>query len=308
MIPRGLSETIDLSKIKLQKLSVPLFNNKGISMDILRTDLIHPVISGNKWFKLKYHLQDAKQNGKTGIISFGGAFSNHLLAITCACAIEGLNSVGIIRGEEPAIYSPTLLQLQEWGMELHFVSRNDYRNKTALQEKLSDQFSQYYWVNEGGQGPLGIKGAAEMLQLVTASDYSHIACAVGTGTMMAGLMNAALPHQRVVGVSALKIPDQQENELLSFLTENSSHNSFEILYDYHEGGYAQKTESLIRFMNDFYRHHSIPSDFVYTAKLFNAIMKQTEAGYFPPGSKILVIHSGGLQGNQSLPAGSLLFI
>jgi len=307
MIPSGLLESVDLSKAFTQSLHDPLFDKKGLHVDVLRIDLIHPIISGNKWFKLKYHLQEAKRSGKTGLVSFGGAFSNHLLATACAAALEGMESVAIVRGEEPADYSPTLLQLQHYGMQLIFVSREAYKNKTELQDNLSARFKNYYWINEGGQSDWGIKGAAEILRLVPGSDHTHIICAVGTGTMMAGLINSSLPHQRVIGIPVLKIPNHQDNDLHSFLKKNTNNDRYTILYDYHGGGYAQKNDLLIQFMNAFYKQHLIPTDFVYTGKLFKAIYQLANQDYFPAGSKLLMIHSGGLQGNRSLPEDCLLF-
>ena len=307
MIPTGLLESVDLARAITQSLRDPLMDKKGLHADVLRLDLIHPIISGNKWFKLKYHLQEAKRLNKTGLVSFGGAFSNHLLAAACASALEGLESVAIIRGEEPAVYSPTLLQLQQYGMQLVFISRNDYKNKAQLQESLSPQFNNHYWINEGGQSEWGIKGAAEILSLVPDMDHSHIICAVGTGTMMAGLINSSRPHQHVIGIPVLKISNHNENDLISFLNKNSTNDRYTISYNHHEGGYAQKNESLIRFMNKFYMQHSIPTDFVYTGKLFKGIYQLIEQDYFPAGSKLLLIHSGGLQGNRSLTEGSLIF-
>ena len=308
MLPTGLLESVDLTRAVTQSLHDPLLDKTKLRADVLRIDLIHPIISGNKWFKLKYHLQEAKRLGKTGLISFGGAFSNHLLATACAATLESLDSAAIIRGEEPATYSPTLLQLQQYGMKLIFVSREAYKNKTELQDNLSQRFNSYYWINEGGQSEWGIKGASEILSLVPASDYSHIICAVGTGTMMAGLINSSLLHQQVIGIPVLKIPDHQQNDLLSYLHKNTTNDRYSILYNHHEGGYAQKNEWLIRFMNEFYKQHLIPTDFVYTGKLFKAVFQLVEQGYFPVGSRLLLIHSGGLQGNRSLPEGSLNFV
>ncbi len=308
MIPAGLLESVDLTRAITQSLQDPLLDKKGLHAEVLRIDLIHPIISGNKWFKLKYHLQEAKRLGKTGLISFGGAFSNHLLATACAAALEGLDSVAIVRGEEPADYSPTLLQLRQYGMQLIFVSREAYKNKTELQDNLSQRFNNYYWINEGGQSEWGIKGATEIHSLVPASDHSHIICAVGTGTMLTGIINSSRPNQHIIGIPVLKIADHQHNDLLSFLKKNTTNDRYTILYNHHEGGYAQKNESLIRFMNEFYQQHLIPTDFVYTGKLIKAVYQLVEQGYFPTSSKLLMIHSGGLQGNRSLPVGSLDFV
>lgn len=307
MTPINLLADVDLTKATLQKLQDTLFDKKGITVEVLRTDLIHPVISGNKWFKLKYHLEEAIKQQQKGMVSIGGAYSNHLLAIACCCYIAGLQSIGIIRGEEPEDYSPTLLQAKQYGMQLHFVSRDQYKNKEKLQSESESRYPGFYWINEGGQSAMGVKGAAEIMDLLTVNNYTHILCAVGTGTMMAGLMNSVKPYQQVCGIPVLKISDHKNNNVLAFITKNSKHSNFSLVYDFHEGGYAKKTESLIQFMNALYIQYQLPTDFVYTAKLFNAVYALTGQSFFPMHSKVLVIHSGGLQGNRSLPNKSLVF-
>ena len=307
MIPAGLKSGVDLTQAILQLWQNELFDRKRLTLEVLRTDRIHPIISGNKYFKLKYHLEAAHQQAMTGLISIGGAYSNHLLATACICHSQKLQSVGIVRGEEPSIYSPTLQQATQFGMELRFVTREMYQNKTQLEAYYRNQYPNYYWVNEGGQSPLGVKGAAEILQLLTLNDYTHILCAAGTGTMMAGLLNAAKAGQLVCGIPVLKIPDQKNNDLLHFLEEQSNNRQYSIQYGFHEGGYAKKTTALLAFMNKLYSAHQLPTDFVYTGKLFKAIYTLSLEDFFPPGSKLLIIHSGGLQGNRSLPAGSLIF-
>lgn len=307
MIPAGLNSGVDLTKATLQPWQDELFDKKRLTLEVLRIDRIHPIISGNKYFKLKYHLQAAHEQAKTGLISMGGAYSNHLLATACTCQSQRLKSVGIVRGEEASTYSPTLLQAKQFGMELRFVTREMYQNKTQLEAYFRDQYHNYYWVNEGGRSTLGVKGAAEILQLLTVNDYTHILCAAGTGTMMAGLLNSAKANQLVCGIPVLKIADQKNNQLLLFLQEQSNNCHFTLQYDFHEGGYAKKTTALLAFMNELYRDHQLPADFVYTGKLFRAIYKLSDKDFFSPGSKLLIIHSGGLQGNGSLPAGSLIF-
>lgn len=307
MIPAELSSGVDLPQAILQPWKNELFDKKRLTLEVLRTDRIHPIVSGNKYFKLKYHLEAAHEQAMTGLISMGGAYSNHLLAIACICHSQKLKSVGIIRGEEPSSYSPTLQQAKQFGMELRFVTRETYQNKPQLEAYFRNQYQNYYWVNEGGRSTLGVKGAAEILLLPTINDYTHILCAAGTGTMMAGLLNAAKAGQLVCGIPVLKIADQKNNDLLHFLEEQSSNRQYSIQYDFHEGGYAKKSTALLSFMNELFRDHQLPSDFVYTGKLFRAIYTLSDKDFFPPGSKLLIIHSGGLQGNQSLPLGSLIF-
>lgn len=307
MIPAELSSGVDLTQAILQPWKNELFDKKRLTLEVLRTDRIHPIISGNKYFKLKYHLEAAHQQAKKGLISMGGAYSNHLLATACICNSQKLKSVGIVRGEEPSSYSPTLQQAKQFGMDLLFVNREVYQNKTQMETYFRNQYPNYYWVNEGGRSALGVKGAAEILQLIIVNDYSHILCAAGTGTMMAGLLNAAKSDQLVCGIPVLKIANQKKNDLLLFLEEQSINRQFSIQYDFHEGGYAKKTTGLLSFMNELFRDHQLPTDFVYTGKLFKAVYTLSAKDFFPPGSKLLIIHSGGLQGNRSLPAGSLIF-
>lgn len=295
MMPPGLLESVDLTKATIQKL--PL---QQVAVDVLRLDRIHPVISGNKWFKLKYYLQAAVELGKKGIVSFGGAYSNHLLATACACAQMGLKSAAFVRGEEPVNPSATLLELGQYGMELVFTGRAEYQNKSELKKLWDQRFQDYYWVNEGGSGEDGIRGASEILALTPFQQYSHIIAASGTGTMVAGLLQRSLPHQNVISVPVLKIADRQNNELSSFIAGHAAGKPYEIWYEHHEGGYARKSAVLLEFMRRFYEQYGIPTDFVYTSKLFKALFQKIEDGYFSNESRILAIHSGGLQGNRSL--------
>jgi 1-aminocyclopropane-1-carboxylate deaminase len=278
-----------------------------VSADVLRIDLLHPVVSGNKWFKLKYHLNEALQRRSEGIITFGGAFSNHLVATAWAAREAGLAAIGVIRGEEPKHYSPALQDMIDYGMQLKFVNRAQFADEETLQKKIAQEFPQYFMVPMGGQSKLGVKGAAEILPLADGRKYSHIICAVGTGTMMAGLLQAAAPHQQVIGISALKVSAIENNTIESFIAENNPGKAFRLVYDYHFGGYARHTPALLQFMNRLYEEQGIPTDFVYTAKLLFAVDHLVQNGHFPPGSSLLIIHSGGLQGNRSLAPGTLTF-
>jgi 1-aminocyclopropane-1-carboxylate deaminase len=280
---------------------VHLFEKNNIRVSVLRLDKIHPVISGNKWFKLKYYLEDSRQQHKKKIVTFGGAWSNHIVATAAACARDGFSSAGIIRGEEPAILSASLLKAKEYGMELHFTSRTDY-SKKITPEVLDPE--QCYFINEGGYGKKGAKGAAVMLDYCQPG-FTHCCCAVGTGTMMAGLINAILPGQKVIGISVLKNNLEAEKQVQQLLNEEKK--DWQIFHDYHFGGYAKYTEVLIRFMNEFFSNTNIPSDFVYTGKLFFAVFDMIQRRFFPPGSNLLLIHSGGLQGNSSLGKGKLIY-
>lgn len=278
--------------------------NKNINVSVLRLDKIHPIISGNKWFKLRFYVHEAKKLHKKTIVTYGGAWSNHIIATAAACKFSGLKSIGIIRGEEPSTFSPTLQQAQQYGMKLLFVSREEYQKKIVPEELLSDE---YYLINEGGYGTTGAKGAATILDNFK-RDFTHYCCAVGTGTMMAGLINAAIPDQQVIGFSVMKNNTGLE-EMIKALKNKTEDKSpaWKVIHDYYFGGYAKHTPGLISFMNDFYGKTHIPSDFVYTGKLFYGISQLIAQDFFPANGQILLIHSGGLQGNLSLPAGSLTF-
>lgn len=290
----------------IQRLCNPLHNSKEIVADVLRLDKVHPVVSGNKWFKLKYHLQRAIQSNSKGILSFGGTFSNHLVALAHACKENNLLSAAMIRGEEPSAINHSLQDMKLQGMELIFVSREAYRHKLNLSRSFCENRPHFYVVPEGGQGVEGINGAAEIISNIPPG-YTHIICVVGTGTTLAGIVNASQQTQQVLGISALKIRDQENNELSAFLAAHTNKNNYRLIYDFHFGGYARRTPALLKFMNQFYLSEKIPSDFVYTGKMFYAVEELITGNHFPRGSKLLLIHSGGLQGNRSLPPGELIF-
>jgi 1-aminocyclopropane-1-carboxylate deaminase len=292
--------------IVTQTLRNPLHKAKRVEVDVLRLDLIHPVISGNKWFKLKHHIEAALQQKCTGLFSFGGAYSNHLVALAFACREQNLQSAAIIRGEQPKDMNHSLKQMKEYGMKLMFVSRESYKDKQKLTETFLSTNNNYYYVPEGGQSKEGIMGAGEILSH-TIKKYTHILCAAGTGTTLAGLINSSDETTTIGGVVALRTADENNNDLSRFLEANTTNNRYSLLYDYHFGGYAKKNEQLISFMNTFYLDENIPTDFVYTGKMFYAAEDLIRNDYFSMGSSILLIHTGGLQGNKSLPQGTLVF-
>jgi D-cysteine desulfhydrase len=292
--------------IATQTLRNPLHKLKKIEVSVLRLDEIHPVISGNKWFKLKYHIHDALQQHKEGLVSFGGAYSNHLVATARACREQGLKSVGIIRGEERDPQNASLQQMEEAGMQLIFVSREAYRDKQRLAADFLSANPGFYYVPEGGRSDAGIHGATEILSLAN-GDYSHILCAVGTGTTMVGLINASQAGQQVTGISAIKVSDPVKNDVAAFIAENANKKNYRLSFDYHFGGFARSSHELFAYMNDLYRRENVPTDFVYTGKLFYAVDDMIKNDRFPANSRLLIVHSGGLQGNRSLPHGTLVF-
>lgn len=273
------------------------YSNSNIKVDVLRLDEVHPIVSGNKWYKLQYYLREALMNKHTAIASFGGAYSNHLVALAYACKSAGLKSIGVVRGEKPQHLSHTLQHAMQYGMQLQFVSREDYCNKKLLAQQL---LHQHYIIPEGGYGSLGAKGAATILQAVDTSSYTHIICACGTGTMLAGIAMVALPQQQVLGICVLKGYKNLENDVQEIMDDDKKAKPFSILHQYHFGGYAKHPQTLINFINELQTKENLPTDIVYTSKLFFAVKDLLQQHYFKNGTKVLVIHSGGLQGNGSL--------
>jgi 1-aminocyclopropane-1-carboxylate deaminase/D-cysteine desulfhydrase-like pyridoxal-dependent ACC family enzyme len=254
-------------------------------------------------------LFDAAEKKSQTLISFGGAYSNHIVATACAAKEAGFASVGIIRGE-PAIHpSPALQTATDCGMHLQFISRSAYKRKTEpdFLMSLSEKFPSPYIIPEGGSGKAGVKGSEEILEFIEKDRYSHILCAIGTGTMWLGLANAAKLQQYVHGICVLKGMPDLLGEFGEQLNNPQKTDYCRIHYEYHFGGYAKKNQELIHFMNKLYKKTGIATDFVYTAKLFYAVTDLVSKNYFPTGSRLLLIHSGGLQGNRSLPAGTLNF-
>ncbi len=285
----------------------PIQQLKDGRTDVLRLDLVHPVVSGNKWFKLRFYLEEAIQSGKTCMMSFGGAWSNHIVALAAAASMHGLKSIGLVRGEKAAELSKTLQQAEAYGMRLFFLSRSSYREHDIPAEVWKAvKENEVYIIKEGGYGIKGAAGAATMLDALDLQQYDYILAATGTGTMLAGLATRISPSQKLIGISVLKNNfsiTAEINELLPVEKQNA----FNILHPYHFGGYARGRQQLFDFMNHWYDTTKIPTDFVYTAKLFYAYEDLAQTGFFPGNARILVIHSGGLQGNASLPNGTLIF-
>jgi 1-aminocyclopropane-1-carboxylate deaminase/D-cysteine desulfhydrase-like pyridoxal-dependent ACC family enzyme len=279
----------------------PVFsdNDKNISVFIKREDEIHPFVSGNKFRKLKYNLIEANSEGKSTLLTFGGAFSNHIAATAYAGKEAGLKTIGIIRGEELAgkiNENPTLKFAVSCAMQLHFVTREDYRkkNETAFLKHLQMEFGDFYLLPEGGTNAPAIKGCEEILT-ASDTDFDFICCAVGTGGTISGIINSALPHQKVLGFPALK-GDFLKDEIRIF----ARNHHWNLIPDYHFGGYGKVDESLISFMNDFSKKNGILLDPVYTGKMVFGVMDMIGNDYFPENARILLIHTGGLQGIQGM--------
>lgn len=270
-----------------------------ITLHIKREDLIHPFISGNKFRKLKYNLLQAKAEKKSKLLTFGGAFSNHIAAVAYAGKENNLETIGIIRGEELAskiLENPTLTFAQNCGMKFEFVTREVYKIKATKTfiENLEERHGDFYLVPEGGANRLAVKGCEEIVTLEDA-DFTHICCSIGTGGTISGLINSAKAHQKIIGFPALK-GDFLSDDIRKFATNSN----WEVQLDYHFGGYAKINEELIRFINDFYKQTNIPLDPIYTGKMMFGILDLINKGYFPKGAKIIAIHTGGLQGIEGM--------
>ena len=281
--------------MKSENQKIPIHFPNGIQLFIKREDLLHPVISGNKFRKLKYDIQAAKDQSKKILLTFGGAFSNHIVAVAGAGKEFGFETIGIIRGEEleEKIYeNPSLSVAQQFGMKFVFVSRDAYRLKETPEflEKMQSQFGDFYLLPEGGTNELAIKGCEEIL-IEPDSEFSYVCTSVGTGGTVSGIINSAASHQNIIGFSSLK-GDFLQKDIVKFANQKN----WTINCEYHFGGYGKVTNELIEFINSFYIKYEIPLDPIYTGKMMFGILDLIQNDFFPPNSKILAIHTGGLQG------------
>lgn len=273
---------------------IPL-ENPEYTLYIKRDDLLHPYVSGNKFRKLRYNLKKAKEENYSTLLTFGGAFSNHIVAVAAAGMENGMKTIGVIRGDEiqeKIMSNPSLKKAQEFGMVFEFVSREIYRskNEAAFMEYLEQQYGNFYLLPEGGTNSLAVKGCEEILE-ETDADFDFICCAVGTGGTISGIINSSKVSQQVLGFPALK-GDFLSEDICKFVTQSN----WQLVTDYHFGGYAKVTNELIEFINDFYQKFQVPLDPIYTSKMAFGVLDLIEKKKFPKGSKILMIHTGGLQG------------
>ncbi|WP_316738133.1 1-aminocyclopropane-1-carboxylate deaminase/D-cysteine desulfhydrase [Pedobacter aquatilis] len=273
----------------VQKLKIEPFNNLFVKRD----DLIDPFISGNKWRKLKYILQKAKLEYKNHLVTFGGAYSNHLLATATAAAKAGLSSTAFVRGEQ--VQNEMLLLCSLFGMNLIFVDRESYRSKKLLLEKHFGNEENAYFIDEGGASFEATLGCAEIIDELL-DTYTHIFCAAGTGTTAAGLLkgiqNLKLKTKLNV-IPVLKGGDFIFDEIANYVSKTDN---LVLHTDYHFGGYAKTTPELINFIKEFTAHTGLLIDPVYTAKMFYAIIDLQKKKYLKDDDKILAIHTGGLMG------------
>ncbi|WP_291796496.1 1-aminocyclopropane-1-carboxylate deaminase/D-cysteine desulfhydrase [Lutibacter sp.] len=284
----------------MQQVHFSEIKDKSVSLFIKREDELHPFISGNKYRKLKYNLEEASKQNEHTLLTFGGAYSNHIAATAAAGFEHNFKTIGVIRGDELAANlveviktNPTLKFASEHDMKFHFVSRSEYRIKTSSEfiTKLKEKFGEFYLVPEGGTNTFAVKGCEEIL-VEEDKQYNVICCAIGTGGTISGIINSSKNHQKVIGFPALK-GDFLQDEIKKHVLKNTN---WSLNTNYHFGGYAKISEELITFINNFKRETNIPLDPVYTGKMLFGIVDLIKKDTFKKGTKILAIHTGGLQG------------
>ena len=294
----------------LQRLHSSLLNEKGVKLYVKRDDLIHPQFGGNKWRKLKYNLIHAREKQYDTLLTFGGAWSNHIYATAAAARHFGFNSIGMIRGEKHSPLNNTLAFAENCGMQLHYVDRARYRQKHQQDylKKIQQEFGDVYLLPEGGSNELALKGCEEIVHEITDESkqrFDVICCASGTGATLAGLARALTDSQLAIGFSALKGGSFLSDEVTAFLNgsdsgtaSDTSSKNWQIEQGFHFGGYAKIDDELVSFMKQFQSQHGFKLDAVYTGKMFYGLFHRIERGFFKPGTVIVAVHSGGLQGNK----------
>jgi 1-aminocyclopropane-1-carboxylate deaminase len=295
----------------IQEIHHEIARTANVKIHVLRLDLMHPFVNGNKWFKLKYNLEAAKQENIKKILTFGGAFSNHIYATAAAGNLLGFQTIGVIRGEEIPL-NPTLDFATKQGMQLVYVDRQTYRerNTEALQQELKARFENVFLIPEGGCNLHGVRGCTEIIDSEIIANFDTICLAYGTGTTLAGIALSLNAKQRVIGFPVLKGKDFFKRDIDNLLSEYCSSDLpvpgdrsllWELVFNYHFGGYAKVNEELFSFKKRFEQMHGIPLDYVYTAKMFYGVMDLIKLGYFD-GCRLLLLHTGGLQGNLGIEA------
>jgi 1-aminocyclopropane-1-carboxylate deaminase len=293
---RSCHKMLRYTQTPIQEIQDVAFDKAGVRVLIKREDLNHPFVSGNKWWKLKYNLEDTVKLGHTTLLTFGGAYSNHIYATAAAAKELGLKSIGIIRGEETLPLNQTLSFAVDQGMQLQYVSRELYRTKTehGFIDPLHEKFGNFYLIPEGGTNELAVKGVTEFAKSL-GDDFDYLCCAVGTGGTLAGLIQGVPIGKEILGVSVLKGGDFLKEEVKKLL-DSGTHDNWEIATDYHFGGYGKTSSTLLNFIKQFESTQSILLEHVYTGKLFYGVVDRITRNYFKRGSTLLVLHSGGLQG------------
>ncbi|MBX2961367.1 MAG: 1-aminocyclopropane-1-carboxylate deaminase/D-cysteine desulfhydrase [Cyclobacteriaceae bacterium] len=285
------------SSTPVQEINDPLFAKAGVRVLIKREDLNHPYVSGNKWWKLKYNLEEAKKMGHRTLLTFGGAYSNHIFSTAAAAQELGFECIGIIRGEEALPLNSTLASAQSRGMKLKYITREAYRQKTNLDfvEKLHQEFGEFYLIPEGGTNELAVKGVTEFAQTL-GDGFDYLCCAVGTGGTLAGMIARVPETKEILGFPVLKGGEFLYKEVEGLIVRKTK--NWSLITDYHLGGYGKTTSALLEFIKDRQTKNNLPLDSVYTGKLVAGVFDLVEKGYFKRGATILVVHSGGLQINR----------
>lgn len=293
----------------IQRINSVIAHRAGVELSVLRLDCMHPWVNGNKWFKLKYNLLEAREKNYTTLLTFGGAYSNHIYATAAAGNLLGFRTIGVIRGEERLPLNPTLSFAVQQGMQLVYSDRTIYRQKhtSTVQQDLQQRFGELFMIPEGGGNLNGVRGCTEIIR--DNRTFNTVCLACGTGTTLAGIALSLDKHQQVIGFPVLKNGDFLNLEIEQLLTDylasglptrSTSPASWQLLCDYHFGGYAKVNEQLISFSQQFTQAHAIPLDYVYTAKMFYGVMDLLQKGFFSRGDRLLLIHTGGLQGNLGI--------
>ena len=301
--------------IPVHRVNDPAIEDAGINLFIKREDLLHPHISGNKWRKLKYNIREAKKRKKNTLLTFGGAYSNHIAATAAAGKEFNFNTIGVIRGEEHLALNSTLQFAVDCGMQLYYADRVRYKHKSedSFIKELENLFGTFYLIPEGGANDLGVKGCMEIL-VEPVIDFDYVCCACGTGSTLAGLVLSLKQHQKALGFSSLKgggFLKEEVNKMMnsfskfipvlpSLPTSNEDNFKWDINTDYHFEGYAKINKDLVDFVKNFEISNGILLDYVYTGKMMFGIYDLIQKGYFKKGQSILAIHTGGLQGNKGM--------
>lgn len=285
----------------IEPLQLDASITKAVSIDCLRLDQVHPFISGNKWFKLQHYLFAALQQEKTRLLSFGGAYSNHLHALAYVGKLMSLATVGIVRGEAPKELSPTLQDCKTWGMELHWIGREEYRKVSRVQhiDIMQTRFPDTFVIPEGGEGELGVHGVQGLfsrLYHLVEMPYDLIVCPVGSGATLAGIVLATAGRAQVLGFSALRGATDLEQRVRNAFGAQTPQGSWRICHDYHFGGFAKMNERLADFISRIHSGSGLLLDPVYTGKTLFGLLEYLQQGRIKTGSRVLFVHTGGLQG------------
>lgn len=276
-----------------QEIQDELLLSAGIRLFMKREDLNHPFVSGNKWWKLKYNLEEAVRTGKTTLLTYGGAYSNHIYATAAAAFELKLRSIGIIRGEKNLPLNPTLSFANRMGMDLQYVSRAAYRS-AKISEKNTELPEDTYFIPEGGSNRLAVKGVKEFAEKLK-DNFDYLCCPVGTGGTLAGLIEGMPLSKKILGFSVLKGAEFLREEIKNLGEDKVNKSSWDLIHDYHFGGYAKATPELHRFINRFISDQNIPLEFIYTGKMMAGIYDLVEKGFFPRGATVLAVHTGGIR-------------